>query len=46
MENEINFGKSKQEVEEGILNICSVMNDTIDRGMRSTETILPGGLNA
>jgi L-serine dehydratase len=44
MENELSYGKTKEEVVEGLEKIWRVMNDTIDRGMRSTEAILPGGL--
>lgn len=44
MENEISFGRTREQVEEGLENIWKVMDSTIEKGMRSTEAILPGGL--
>lgn len=46
MENEISYGKTREQVVEGLENIWRVMDSTIERGMRSTEAILPGGLGA
>eukprot|EP01126_Amoeba_proteus_P066617 TRINITY_DN9682_c0_g3_i6.p1 TRINITY_DN9682_c0_g3~~TRINITY_DN9682_c0_g3_i6.p1 ORF type:complete len:286 (-),score=65.90 TRINITY_DN9682_c0_g3_i6:202-1059(-) len=44
MENEISYGKSREEIVKGLTDIWNVMNDSINRGLRSTEDILPGGL--
>lgn len=45
MKNEISYGKSEPEVLSGLVNIWRIMDRSIDRGMNSTQTILPGGLN-
>jgi len=44
MHNELSYGKTREQSEEGLLQIWSIMNDTIERGIHSTEAILPGGL--
>eukprot|EP01125_Pyxidicula_operculata_P005648 TRINITY_DN1980_c0_g1_i2.p1 TRINITY_DN1980_c0_g1~~TRINITY_DN1980_c0_g1_i2.p1 ORF type:complete len:504 (-),score=97.92 TRINITY_DN1980_c0_g1_i2:437-1948(-) len=44
MENEIFFGKTRSQVEDGLMNIWNVMNACIERGLTSQEKLLPGGL--
>eukprot|EP01127_Copromyxa_protea_P011072 TRINITY_DN275_c0_g1_i1.p1 TRINITY_DN275_c0_g1~~TRINITY_DN275_c0_g1_i1.p1 ORF type:complete len:474 (-),score=86.90 TRINITY_DN275_c0_g1_i1:57-1478(-) len=44
MANEIAYGRTEQEVIDGLDKIWATMNGTIERGMRSEEAILPGGL--
>jgi len=44
MENEIAFGRTANEVRDGILHIWDVMDKCIEKGLK-TPGILPGGLN-
>jgi len=45
MRNELRYGRTEEEVVKGLNNIWAVMERSIDKGMRSTQVILPGGLN-
>lgn len=45
MRNEIGYGRDEEKVHADLLHIWNVMNSSIEKGMKSTQVLLPGGLN-